>query len=619
MRKQRSLVPRTLASLNRHLDPAKEDTIRRGIPVGNMCINPNLTDVRLENLRCYTGGKTVLRIWPMLDPEDPSNKLLNGRLSAIDMAGLGGMSISEPAYTVQYAGIKKDTPHFGNTSEFQQCSYIIARNKNSTYEGVTFWNEPYVKLYQTVKKAFEGKDFGYGGIYDQRWNSLMSAKMPALGPFTQKYFVIASVYENGDSLDLLREHISYKQQGKDVSKDIPRNGIPLGEGSNDPLIVLPVSLSAGRNILKLCCIEKPEWTGNEIANPAIPFKYGDPTGIYEAKNGTVKGGLFFTIYNPTKEVVDKHSTFAGGATSKMAVEYEAAVSTKYQGPSRVMTPDLNADQVDHVLSKNVFLWKENATDPADSYLLHEPTIEERCVLIAKAFRQVPKLLEFGWMSHPEYLNFDAVAGILNNRVVTSGVAVTVEEDSEEDLPVYLKVNPLAKPKVVAAKAGVTNSPNLNKSSSGKKSAIELVDEFDSELDETKLEDKEFDNELDNGSDGDDKVSKSKSKDEDFDNEEFDEDELEEDDAETEDEFEDEAQDDSEDENENDSKDEDEFADEDEENESKDFDDQKTETLNDQLNNSLAKAKGLARSRKRVAPPTKEEAPSVPLSKKKRPL
>jgi hypothetical protein len=279
-----------------------------------------------------------------------------------------------------------------------------------------------------------------------------------------------------------------------------------------------------------------------------------------------------------------------------------------------MTPDLNSAQVDHILSKNVFLWKENAGDPADSYLLHEPTIEERCVLIAKAFRQVPKLLEFGWMSHPEYLNFDAVAGILNNRVVTSGVANMVEEDSEEDLPVYPKVNPLVKPKVVAAKAGVTNSPNLSKPASGKKSAAELVDEFDEELDEDKLDDEESDDEFATGSIGDKKVSKSKSKskDEDFGDEEFDEDELEEDDSEEADPEEDDE----------DSEDDDDFVDEDEEtSKSKDFDEDEetSETLTDQLNNSLAKAKGLARSRKRVAPiPAKEEATAPSPAKKKRP-
>jgi hypothetical protein len=615
MRKQRTLVPRTMASIARQMDPTRDDTNRRGVPPNNICINPNLKDVRYETLRSYTGGKTVLRVWPMLDPEDPSNRLLNGRLSTVDMAGLGGMSISEPAYCVQFAGIKRDTPHFGGNSEFTQISYIIGRNKSSVYEGVSFWNEPYVKLYTTVKKAFEGRDFGYGGVYDPRWNSLMSAKMPALGPFRQQYFVVASVYENGGGLDLTREHISYKQQGQDVIKDIPRNGIPLGEGEKDSLVVVALSVSAGRNLLKLCCIEKQDWTGDVNANPSIMFKYGDPTGIFDAKTGTVKGGLFFTIYNPTKEKIDKHTTFSGAA-GKAAVEYEVAVSTKYQGPQGILTPDLNNEQVDRILSKNVFLWKENAEDPADSYLLHEPTIEERCVMIARAFRQVPKLLEFGWMSHPEYLNYESVAAILN-RKTTSVVASTEEEDFEDEVPAKPKVSPMVKPKVVAAKASVTNSSNPGKSPSGNKSVSELVDDFeDTVVDEDKLEDEELDDEFDDSAHGD-EVSKSKGsklkKDDEFDDE-FNEDELEDEDSEDEADPE-EGGEDSEDE---DSEDDEDFVDEDEESKSKDFDEEANETLNDQLNNSLAKAKGLARSRKRVAPPAAKEAPAPSPASKKRP-
>lgn len=593
MRKQRTLVPRTRESLTRQMDSAREDRGSRGIPAGNFCINPNLTNVRLETLRSYTGGKTVLRVWPMLDPEDPGNKLLNGRLSAVDMAGLGGMSISEPAFCAQYIGIKRDTPHFGGNGDFTTCSYIIARNKLSTCEGVTFWNEPYIKLFMTVKKAFEGKEFGYGGVYDHRWNGLINAKMPALGSFKQVYFAIASVYENGSVLDLTREHIVYKQQGQDVTKDTPRNGVPLGEGEKDPLIVVPLSVSAGRHLLEMCCVEKPDWTGDEQANPSIVFKYGDPTGIFDAKTGTVKGGLFFTIYNPTKETVEKHSSFTG-AVSKMAVEYEVAVSSKYAGPKVVHTPDLSSTQVDNILSKNVFLWKENAGDPADSYLLHEPTIEERCVLIARAFRQVPKLLEFGWMSHPEYLNYDAVASILNNRKVVSGATISVKEDGEDELLSDMPLSPASKTKVVVTKASVPNSSNLGKSSSSSKSVSDLVDEFEDELDEDKLESEEVDDEFDDSTDGNAKVRKnSKPEEEDFD------------------EGEDEGED-------SEGEDEDEDEDEDEENKSKDFDDEASEKLTNQLNNSLSRAKAVARSRKRSSPVEAEkEAPAPAPTNKKR--
>ncbi len=598
MRKQRSLVPRTMESINRQMDPTKDDGGRRGIPAGNICINSKLTNVRLESVRSYNGGRTVLRVWPMLDPEDPGNKLLNGRLSPYDMSGLGGMSISEPAYCASYAGIKRDTLHYGGAGDFVPCSYIIARNKNSVCEGVTFWNEPYVKLYMTVKKAFEGKDFGYGGSYDPRWNSLMSTKMPALGAFRQQYFVVASVYENGPNLDLVREHIAYKQQGKEVTKDTPRNGVPLGEGEKDSLIVVPLSVSAGRNLLKLCCIEKADWTGDETANPAIMYKYGDPTGIYDAKTNTVKGGLFFTIYNPTAETIDKHTSYSGGS-SKAAVEYEVAVSTKYVGPSGTIVTDLNSQQVDNILGKHVFLWKENASDPSDSYLLHEPTIEERCVLIARSFRQVPKLLEFGWLSHPEYLNYEAVATILN-RKVTSVVTAVEKEDSEDEMPSKPQAS-VAKTKVIAAKAGVSNSPNLSKSPNGKKTSAELADEFDDEFDEglgeEKLENKETDDEFDEIPVENAKVGKSKLKSkDDFDDEEIDEDVLDADEDESE---EDESEEDG---------------------ESSDF--KANETLTSQLNNSLARAKAVARSRKRSSPeveePVVEEMNEIHIpSKKKR--
>ena len=145
MRKKRTLVPRTRESNDRTLDAGK-DAGRALIPQGDFSINPKLTTARLERLRCYKAGKTVIRIWPMLDPEDPSNTLLNGRLSPMDIAGLGGMAISEPAVCVQYAGIHKDSGGFLTTGEdATQCSYIIARNKNSTVEGVGFWDEPYVR------------------------------------------------------------------------------------------------------------------------------------------------------------------------------------------------------------------------------------------------------------------------------------------------------------------------------------------------------------------------------------------------------------------------------------------------------------------------------------------
>jgi hypothetical protein len=193
----------------------------------------------------------------MLDPENPTKELLHGRQSAIDTAGLGGVSISEPVLCVQYAGVNKESGALlpaGTNPEC--CSYIIAKSKNQSIEGVGFWDEPYVKLYQTAKKAHETGAFQSGRAWDSRWNPLISGKLPGLSPFKEKYFVVASIYENGADFDLIREKIEYTQKGKVVTKEIQRNGIPLGEDPKDPLVVIGMSKSAGKKILELCNRQK---------------------------------------------------------------------------------------------------------------------------------------------------------------------------------------------------------------------------------------------------------------------------------------------------------------------------------------------------------------------------
>lgn len=584
MRKKRSLVPRTRESVNRQLDVTKDDGFAM-TPRGDFSINPKLRNVRFDRLRCYKQGKTVIRVWNMLDPENPSDALLNGRLSAVDMAGLGGMSISEPAYCVQYAGINKDTigNYLARPEDAEQCSYIIARNKSSVYEGVGFWDEPFVKLYVTAKKARDTGEFGHGRAWDPKWNALMSGQNPALGAFKQRHFVVCSVYENGSALDLTREHVEYRKGGKDVVKDIARNGVPLGEAADDPLIVLQLPISAGKKLLQLCCAEKQDWEGDENVNPSVMFKYGDPCGLFNADSGTVKGGLFFTLYNPEKIEIEKNSTFRG-ILNPQVVEYEAAVSKVYDGPNGKLTADLSKEQVDNVLSKHLFFWKESDADPEDSYLLHEPSIEERCVLIVKAFKQVPKLLEFCWMSNPEYLNFDSVQAVLKNRKVVS--VQKPELDEEEDDEVEEEVEAVAPP----AKTKKTSTKP-----SAAKTAANLVDEFEDEEAAASVTDEEesFDDEPVVS-----QKSKSKSKkndppfevEDEFDDEE---EELDEDELEDDEEFDDEDDEEEDDE------------DNAEEEKSDDFDDEADNSgLQEQLNNHLSQAKAIARSSKRssASPP-----------------
>lgn len=581
-RKKRSLKPRTRESVeNRQLD-ADADSGRSLTPRGDHSINPNVSNVRLDKLRCYKKGKSVIRIWNMLDPENPGEALMNGRLSAIDLAGLGGMSISEPALCVQYAGIHKDSGSFLGNDEAEQCSYIIARSKSSAYEGVNFWDLPYPKLYVMAKKARDSGEFGHGGAWNPKWNALMSGQMPALGSFKQRYFVVCSVLENGPNLDLVRERIEYRKDGKDVVEEYKRDGIPLGDKADDPVIILQLPVSAGRKLLQLCCMEKPDYQGDPDVNPAVMFKYGDPCGKFDPATQTVKGGVFFTMYNPEKVTIDKHTTFQG-ITNPQVVEYEAAVTSKHAGPNGVISAGLTSEQVDNIFNKHLFLWKDSDEDPKDSYLLHEPSIEERCVLLAKAFKQVPKLLEFCWMSQPEYTQFDSVQAILKNRTTSVGsVAKPSLEEDDEEAPFD------------------TGEDEVPTSKAAKKSAAELVDEFDEEFDEDEVDEDDDDVEASDEDDDDDEDEF-----EDSDDEEEDEDDAE---ALDESKLVDEVNDEFEDED-DDGDEEDEDDDDDEEEEataaSEDFDEFDDETeaepeLEEQLNQSLAKAKAVARSKKRTS-------------------
>ena len=435
-RKQRSLKPRSRESVvNRNLDSEADD--QGGlVPRGNYFLNPGIQNVRLFFPKISQEGKLVLRFWPMLDPENPDSNLLQGRLSADDYAGLGGMSISEPAYTANFVGISKDSGYkfVNDDDDIERCSYIIARSKAQKVEGYEFWDLPYVRLYVAAKKARDTGKFGRTGTWNSQWNELMPGirKMPAMPGFKKQFFGVASVAENGPRLNLQREHIEYTKDGKKVVEDHPRNGVMLGDAPDDPLIVVPLTISAGNSILKLCNARKEDWSGDEVANPAVCFKYGDPTGRYNPQTNTVEGGVFFTVFDPDVMKITKNSTYVEGQQETTVTTYAAAVSKAIAGlDGKPVRATMSPEQTDNVFNKHLFFWRDSKTDPADSFLLHQPTIEERCVLIAKAFKAVPDLLELCWMSSPEFLEFDSVKGILGNRTSVAGNKPETVEDEEE--------------------------------------------------------------------------------------------------------------------------------------------------------------------------------------------
>lgn len=459
------LRPRSKSANARSLLPA--DDIRGNSPRNNHFINKNAKKVRLVSPDCYNkGGLLSFRIWNMLNPEDP-NELLNGRTSQYDIAGLEGVSISEPFFACVYAGVNNKTDRIIGHEE-KECnpvSYIIARSKTQVVDGIDFWEEPYVKFSKVAKDAHGSGRFTANRKWDPDWNCLLAEnKNKAITAWKQQYAIVGSIYNNGPKLDLVREDMGYEKNGKMIENEVERFGIPLGEAPDDPVPLLTISASAGRKLIELMTATKEKFEGDPDVDPAVMYKYGDPCGKFNSVARTVDGGVFFHLFNPetfnpdpndpihkqlmknttytfkTPEEIAKEAKSKNSKNSKRSEQvslYEAAVSAGIVGPNGLIKPNLSKAQVYNIASKHLFFWKESDQDPADSYFLYEPSIEERCTWIATAFKFVPKLVELCWMSNPEYLAFDSVKAVLRNRTQVRIPEYTpeAEADTQEEVEV----------------------------------------------------------------------------------------------------------------------------------------------------------------------------------------
>jgi hypothetical protein len=595
------LAVRPMESIDRDLDP-QTGFGDRGF--GEYFLNPKFKTARLLFPGCYEkGGKTTFRMWPQRHPSNP-DRLLNGRNSNLDVAGLNGVAITQPVYCVRYFGVtdRCGAKFIKNKSDVSPCSFIAARSTSTLVEGVEFKRLPSVLLYDVATAAFTAGEFSNGGIWNSAWNELINptSRDKAISAPKRLYFVVVSLYENGPSLNLIREQRTRRKDGQNVVEDIARNGVPLGEAPEDPTIVLALSADAGKKLLRFLCQEKQDLSELNPKDPSSGFVYGDPTGRFKAESQTLKGGMFCTIFNPTKVQIEKDSTYVAGAYASggpSVIPYEVAVSSTYQGPNGSISASMNAAQVENVFVKQGHLFREPSVESETDHILHEPGIEEQCVLLARAFRAVPKLLRACWMSMPQYLEYDAVKAVLNSRT-TAVVDVPAAEPEDED------ENP--KPKKKTGKPVVTSKSKSRHDDDDDEDSEEEYD--DDEVDEDDLDEDsdeedtdDSDDDLDDEEDGDEDEEDEDDEDSDDDEESDDEDDDSEDDDDEDSDDDEESDDEDDDE---DSEDDDDEDSDDEEDESSDFgdDDEVEPEIEDKLTRSMAHAKGMERSKKRVSKP-----------------
>jgi hypothetical protein len=395
----------------------------------------------------------VLRIWPLLDPERPTEAVMPGRTSPYDTAGLQGMALSELVPVVSYAGItEKIAGHLRirPAKQYDPCSYIIAKSTSETVEGVDYNMLPYPLIQNAYRAVEKSADYGSAkdGQFDAKWIGLFPRKNAprelALPGVKNVSFAVCSLLENGEEFNLQSQKVKVFTDGKESSKLLSREGVPLGERGDDPLVVVELSASAARAIWKICNVPNEDYQGDAEYEPAKAFKYGDPTGIFDPESGGLSGGLFFTVYNPEYETIDSHTTAApkpkkgkGRDKSDGFGSYECAVRRGYKFRNYTLSASRTASQLDHILDRQVFLWPNGDEAPGDrSYLLQVPTVEEQALLLAKALKPFPQaaaLLRYCWSPAPEYLRFDSVRGLLANRTSTvlDGGRDVVEAEPDE--------------------------------------------------------------------------------------------------------------------------------------------------------------------------------------------
>jgi len=414
-------------------------------PSGNHCINPALNDVRLERLRCWAGGKSVIRILGKVDETDKTS-VLPGRLGS-QPAQLGGMSFYGPCVTAPWIGCTSENSGL-NIQNSKQCTFIVTpdapthkglKYKRDTYdvrkEGVPFWNLPYASAYQAMRNVCEEGVVSDKGLWDPAWTKLFHGKSPAVPVMKLLYYSVCVVYELGPEMNT--SHLKYDKYNPDSGKReqqiIDRNGVPYGLSDEDDLQVVWVTKSCGDNILKMCQRMKEDGQDGSDADPSALYSYGDPCGVQNQEGG-IDGGVFFTLFNPKvwQPENTKHSTWNGVIPEPDAFSgYECKVSPGYtDAEGRKYRPSLTAEQVEKFVLKNKPGWEDPDTD--DVHLLNVVSIEEEASLVARGFADdgVRNILKFFWASYPEYQDFPDVAAIIRDRKSFAMPEEAFEDDAD---------------------------------------------------------------------------------------------------------------------------------------------------------------------------------------------
>lgn len=302
-------------------------------------------------------------------------------------------------------------------------------------------NEPYTNFYWACYKAHKEGVFAGGRSWDARWNQLMvgsAGKGAAITRPIRLNFMQGFVYANGED-----EFIGGERE------------FARGEDPSEPLCVLQLPQSAD-SLFHMWDTPAESFEGNPDVDFSAPYLFGDPVGTFDPESRTVRGGYFVCCFNPKVTKLQTRQTnptspwlamsWNGQIDPKKVTGYEFAISRGLAIGGKKIKPSLDNRQVERVV-KSSFFWTPSGNNAG---ILHFPSNEEKCVMMAQAFKSVPRLLEFAWFDRSEYMTAD-VRKILGGA--TSSVPArqpeptrkatmfeSVDDDTDLDSPVSRPVN-----------------------------------------------------------------------------------------------------------------------------------------------------------------------------------
>lgn len=289
-------------------------------------------------------------------------------------------------------------------------TFLLYDKADPTYERRS---NPYVVLYKAVYNAVE-RDFT---APDMSWSRLLKGRQKALPSPTDLFYMQGLIFKQGNDL--------YVGQGK----------VPLGTSKDDDPQVVQLPRSAGQTLVTMLNEIDPEYVGSP-KNFEKAMRFGDVThpkfGRFirifpkgEGAEGANLQGLDSwedgggeEAQQPRRRGQQAGTTGGGGSQGGYDVAIDKTLVVA--GNKTSISPQISPKMA-KALQPKIVWWDD---------ILHFPSHEEQCLMIAKGMRGARSVLEFAWQDHPEFFTADVQAVLKNAKQVLIGAAVPGEQDRD---------------------------------------------------------------------------------------------------------------------------------------------------------------------------------------------